>query len=247
MLSQRVLKSVVLGCFALVCCGGQFALAQDANMEKAMTAAFGSKEIKKLKIKGHEFNVKPVSTTNNGGTVTVKGQISHHLTLRDDDQVYYSFTVRADGTVESFDVNIEKSLMNRALTFAWNELKSLLKEKALGSGSDTGSTEQALGLSNELEALEKAIKLAEGKIGTGGWEKSAAAIIANVMIRANATTSARGVRVYDRVVYLRRAVERAQARPSGGVSRVTGGVFNTNGGTLNNSGSRPQVRDHRNR
>lgn len=247
MSSRNGWKFVVLGSFALVCLGGQAASAQDANMEKAMTAAFGSKEIKKLKIKGHEFNVKPVKSENSGGTVKVKGQISHHRTWQDDDQVYYSFTMRADGTVESFDVNIEKSLMHRALVFAWEQLKDLLKEKLKDGGGigNTGSTQQGLSLSNELQALEQAIELAEKKIGTGGWEKSAAAIVANVMIRAKTSTSGR---VYDRVNYLRSAVKRAPSRrPAGGVTRVIDGTFNVNSSTLNNSGGRPQVRDHRNR
>jgi hypothetical protein len=95
---QSVGKWVLLGCVALAG-SGPAAKAQDANMEKAMTAAFGNKEIKKLKVKGHEFNVKPIKSESSGGAVKVSGQISHHRSLQDDDQVYYSFTIRADGTV----------------------------------------------------------------------------------------------------------------------------------------------------
>lgn len=215
-------------------------------MEKAMTAAFGSKEIKKLKVKGHEFNVKPVKVESTANGVKVSGQLSHHRSLQDDDQVYYSFTIRSDGTVEAFDVTVEKSLMSQALRFAWNELKSLLKAKA-GGGSNLSSTEQGLSISSELEALEQAIKLAEGKIGTGGWEKASAAIIANVMLRANASTSARGVRVYDRVNHLRRAVEREARRPAAGGSPAVARPFGAKVTSATGATSAPLVRDQRRR
>lgn len=236
MLSQHFCKYVVLASFVLVCCGASTALA-DKNMEKAMTAAFGSKEVKKLKIKGHEFNVKPVKTEKTSSGVKVTGQISHCLTWQDDDQVYYSFTIKADGTVESFDVNIEKSLMHRALVFVWDELKDAIR-KELTDSDQTGSTKQGLSLSNELAELEKAIQLAESKIGTGGWQKAAASIVANVMIRSKPTATGR---VYDRVGYLRGAVARAKARASRNTTKVVRGT------TLNTGSSRPNVRDHRNR
>src|SRR5215203_319267 len=104
MLAKNVGKCVLLCCFTFACLG-QAASAQDASMEKAMTAAFGSKEIKKLKVKGHEFNVKPIKSEKIGGDTKVSGQISHHRSLQDDDQVQYSFTIRADGKVESLDVS----------------------------------------------------------------------------------------------------------------------------------------------
>jgi hypothetical protein len=184
-------------------------------MEKAMTAAFGSKEIKKLKVKGHEFNVKPVKSESSGGAVKVTGQISHHRTLQDDDQVHYSFTIGADGKVTNLDVNIEKSLMHKVLGLVWDEvLKEVLSGDATSSdGSGKETAEQALSASDELKSLEEAIKLAESKIGTGGWEKSAAAIVANVMIRSK-PTSARSARVYDRVSHLRRTVKSNGYRPT---------------------------------
>jgi hypothetical protein len=210
---KNVWKWMALGCFAVAV---QAASAQDANMEKAMTAAFDSKEIKKLKVKGHEFNVKPVKSESSGGAVKVTGQISHHRTLQDDDQVHYSFTIGADGKVTNLDVNIEKSLMHKVLGLVWDEvLKEVLSGDATsGDGSGKGTAEQALTASDELKSLEEAIKLAESKIGTGGWEKSAAAIVANVMIRSKPATSARSSRVYDRVSHLRRMIKSDGYRPA---------------------------------
>lgn len=64
---------------------------------KAIRAALSGPEVKKIKInepnssKNHEFNIKPVSYRVFNGETTVYGQLSHHLTLRDDDQLWYTF------------------------------------------------------------------------------------------------------------------------------------------------------------
>ncbi|MGY4556897.1 hypothetical protein ACVW18_003203 [Bacillus thuringiensis] len=55
---------------------------------------------KKIKVFEHEFNVKEIEVVNLGaGKKYVKGQISHHLSFRPDDQFYYEFTVQ-DGSWE---------------------------------------------------------------------------------------------------------------------------------------------------
>jgi hypothetical protein len=60
------------------------------SIERAMTAVFKGPEVKKLKVYDHEFNVKPAEIVRSGGEVTANGQISHHLSMRTDDQVYYT-------------------------------------------------------------------------------------------------------------------------------------------------------------
>ena len=226
MFVKNVWKCAMLGCFTFAGLG-QAAWAEDANMEKAMTAAFGSKEIKKLKVKGHEFNVKPIKSENkSGGFVKVSGQISHHRSVQRDDQVQYSFTMRPDGKVEDIDVSVDKSALLQ------------MREILNGDFIDEIRNElERLGESPiaDLNSLEDAIKLADRNIGGGGWERAAAGIIANVMIRSKTSTSARGVRVYDRVSHLRRTVERAGYRPAARgkpVDRPTGvgGVTATGGG-----------------
>ncbi|PHD55755.1 methyltransferase [Bacillus toyonensis] len=73
-------------------------LAQN-NLETAVKAALYGPEVKKIKVFEHEFNVKPIEVVDlGGGKKYVKGQISHHLSFRPDDQVYYEFTVK-DGEV----------------------------------------------------------------------------------------------------------------------------------------------------
>jgi cellobiose-specific phosphotransferase system component IIB len=71
-----------------------------SNLETAVKAALYGPEVKKNKsIFEHEFNVKPIEVVDlGGGKKYVKGQISHHLSFRPDDQVYYEFTVK-DGEV----------------------------------------------------------------------------------------------------------------------------------------------------
>ncbi|NOG26300.1 hypothetical protein [Lysinibacillus fusiformis] len=70
-----------------------------SNLEIAVNAALYGPEVKKIKVFEHEFNVKPIEVVNlGGGKQYIKGQISHHLTLRPDDQFYYEFTVK-DGKV----------------------------------------------------------------------------------------------------------------------------------------------------
>lgn len=60
-------------------------------------AALRGPELKKVKInepnssKTHEFNIKPVSYRIFNNEVTVYGQLSHHLTFRTDDQIWFAF------------------------------------------------------------------------------------------------------------------------------------------------------------
>ncbi|SHL23904.1 hypothetical protein SAMN04487918_1011834 [Bacillus sp. bc15] len=70
------------------------------NLETAVQAALNGPEVKKIKVFEHEFNVKEIEVVNLGaGKKYVKGQISHHLSFRPDDQFYYEFTVQ-DGSWE---------------------------------------------------------------------------------------------------------------------------------------------------
>lgn len=164
------------------------------TMERAMSAVFGKKEIKKLKFNGHGFNVKPAKFTKSGGKLTIKGRISHRLRFRPDDQVDYTLVVNADGSFGEVTVKVKKHWLNKALSRAWKEIKKLIKEeieKELGGGV-TGMNTSALkklSAAKQVEALEKALATVEKEIGTGGWQKEAAKIIANIMVRAEASRS----------------------------------------------------------
>jgi uncharacterized protein with LGFP repeats len=64
-----------------------------ATMSDAVKAALFGPERKKLKIYDHEFNVKPAQPEKQGNRLLVNGQLSHHLSFRPDDQVYYVITI----------------------------------------------------------------------------------------------------------------------------------------------------------
>ncbi|PEF32694.1 methyltransferase [Bacillus wiedmannii] len=77
------------------------------NLDKAVQAALLGPEIKKLKVFDHEFNVKPAYISKKGNQTVVNGQISHHLSYRLDDQVYYQF-VKENGEIKNLEIKIDR-------------------------------------------------------------------------------------------------------------------------------------------
>lgn len=214
MLGQKNLKWATLIAVMLTSLLMSKSASADEKMERAMKAVFGKKQVKKLKIKGHEFNVKPAKFQTSGKKFIIKGQISHRLRWRDDDQVYYTIEMDMSGRITDLQIKVKKSKVQSVLKAGWKVVKEILRKKA---EEKWGNTSQKLSFSDELKAREEAIKLAEKKIGTGGWEKAAACIIANVMVRAKPTSRARA---YDRVRFLRKLNKaRVNLKRRGRVSR----------------------------
>ncbi len=77
------------------------------SMDKAVQAALGGPEIKKLNVLGHEFNVKPAGITKKNELTVVDGQISHHLSWRPDDQLYYHIE-KENGEVKKVEIKIDR-------------------------------------------------------------------------------------------------------------------------------------------
>jgi hypothetical protein len=185
------LRTKVLGvCAALFLSAGP-AAAADPNMQTAMDAVFGKTgEKKKLKIGGHEFNVKPAKiSTKPDGTVVITGQISHHLTLRDDDQVYYTIEKKS-GQVVKLDVRVSESKMQKVLGALKKEVIDALVNKITGGGGGGGGGETkpqpepkdpAAKLALMTKQLEQVDQLA-GK----GWGDAVKTILGNIAIRADA-------------------------------------------------------------
>lgn len=74
-------------------------------------AVSDKKETKKVKTyNGHEFNIKPVSVARlaGGRGFQIKGQLSHHLSWRKDDQYHYTVEIKPDGTITKFDEKIDR-------------------------------------------------------------------------------------------------------------------------------------------
>lgn len=77
------------------------------SIERAMKAVFKGPEAKKLEVMDHEFNVKPAEIQRNGKRRTANGQISHHLSFRTDDQLYYTIVKEGD-VVKSQEIRISR-------------------------------------------------------------------------------------------------------------------------------------------
>lgn len=71
---------------------------------RALTAALVGPEKKKLKVFNHEFNVKPIERVSPAKAV---GHISHHLSFRPDDQVYYAIE-KQNGVIGKIDIEINR-------------------------------------------------------------------------------------------------------------------------------------------
>ncbi|HDR3896848.1 methyltransferase [Bacillus sp. FSL W7-1334] len=77
------------------------------NLDIAVQVALLGPEIKKLKVFDHEFNVKPAYISKKENQTVVNGQISHHLSYRLDDQVYYRF-VKENGEIKNLEIKIDR-------------------------------------------------------------------------------------------------------------------------------------------
>jgi hypothetical protein len=73
----------------------------------AIQAALYGPEKKKLKVRDHEFNVKPMEISRNSGVTAAYGHISHHLSWRPDDQVHYEI-VKERGVVKKIEMRINR-------------------------------------------------------------------------------------------------------------------------------------------
>jgi hypothetical protein len=193
-------------CFALLLlpslalCSASVARAEDPNMQKAMDAMLGKIGTQEqLKILGHKFNVRKATITNVNGKQVIKGKLSHHLRLRDDDQVHFTIT-KANGKVEKIDVKVDGSIMQGAIRAIGN----LLKDEAIKvlKTDDPPPTTDKKTATAQLETLETALAKVE-KLSGDGWEGAAKVILANLALRVDSQGN-------DTLLQLRRIV-----RPSG--------------------------------
>jgi hypothetical protein len=73
-----------------------------AALDAAIHAALKGPEKKKIKVARHEWNVKKIDITRDGGVLVVDGRsghhISHHRAWVPDDQIYFGFAIGQDGS-----------------------------------------------------------------------------------------------------------------------------------------------------
>jgi len=74
------------------------------NLDKAFQAILLGP---KLKVFDYEFNIKPAYISKMGNQTVVQGQISHHLSFRFDDQVFYRF-VKEDEVIKNLEIKIDR-------------------------------------------------------------------------------------------------------------------------------------------
>ena len=195
------------------------------DMDKAMNAVFrGKKELKDVKIKGHGFNIHPAKQTSENGILTISGKIMHRLWASDDDKVEYTVKKDATGRVHELKAEVtHRSVVRKAARWIGDKILDWIKDKLgeLVGGSKTGGGSTGNGptdgslaaLKAELRTLEQLTEKAEEQLGKKDWEAAAAAIVANIAIRAQVVVprrsrSGRTVKPFatDRLQNLRRAV-----------------------------------------
>lgn len=185
------LLTMALTVCAAVCLSPRLTAADDANMQKAMDAVYGKTGVqKKLSIRGHKFNVKPAKFTTKDGVLTIKGNVSHHLPLRDDDEIDYVIT-KKNGQILDIKIDIDRSTMQAVLKKMKDAIKVIVKEIVVEALTDSASSKSLKGSTAtrtapkaQLDLMEKALAKAE-ELSSKGWEGGVQLIIANVAIRSN--------------------------------------------------------------
>lgn len=140
------------------------------SLELAIDAALHGPERKKLKVYGHKFNVKPAEIVREGAVVRVNGQISHHLTLRPDDQVYYLIESR-NGVIVQIDVRIGPGGWVRIAAPFISALGAYFLHVAIPP--------------DKIADVGRAL----GALVGGSWESVVNVIIANIAIRVGSASA----------------------------------------------------------
>lgn len=137
--------------------------ALEAALARAVSAAMNGPEVKKLKVAGHEFNVKKATVTGGPSAMTIKGQISHHLTARPDDQVHYTVK-KSNGRVTSVDVKIDRGGIAKYVGYVSRLAKDYVNSAIPAS---------------DIESWLRNL----GRKVDGSWESSADLIVAAVAMK----------------------------------------------------------------
>ena len=161
------LLAAVLFAAAAAPAGAQIQPPYEPELAKALWATFRGPEVKDLRVRRHDFNVKQAQFQRGpGGTLTINGQLSHCLRGRTDDQVYYSIRITGR-TVTSVNLTIYRGGV--LSQFKIPEMNSRLTQ-VLRVGPLPARPETAL-----------ALRLAW--LADGSWEGAAQYLIAHIAVR----------------------------------------------------------------
>lgn len=144
--------------FALICAGA----ANAGALDDVARAAINGPEIKKLKVVGHEFNIKKadVSRMPNGDRKII-GQISHHLRMRKDDQIYYTIIKDKKGKIIKMEKVVERGGGTRTLL-------PVIQAAGIYAGKPIPA--------NAIKSLGDSF----GQLSDGEWEKAASIIVDHI-------------------------------------------------------------------
>jgi hypothetical protein len=141
-----------------------------ATLTKAADAALKGPDTH-VKVNGHDFIVKQAKVSTFSGTLIITGQISHQLTARPDDQVYYIINKRGD-TPKLVKFDIKRGGIASIVAYP-----SKLVNDAFGTSLAT--------------PIERTLRDLGAKID-GSWESSADLIVACIGLRARTWTEPSG-------------------------------------------------------
>ncbi|MAG56527.1 MAG: hypothetical protein CMJ83_09575 [Planctomycetes bacterium] len=133
--------------------------------ERAMKALFGGPKVKKLRLRGHQFNIYPAKIQKRGSQVVMSGRMSHHLRWRPDDQITYRI-VKRNGVVTSMKVKINRGGFAKLAGRYWKYLKLLNPKTALVKKGTVVSTMRKL-----------------GRLVDGNWGSASSYILATAALR----------------------------------------------------------------
>ena len=139
------------------------------EMELAVNAALYGPEKKGVSIFKHGFNVKPAQFVRNGSSLTLTGQISHRLTRRIDDQLYYTIVLE-QAVVKDIQMRIDRG--------GWTPFAAPLISGVMRYFGVPVSPDQVASVGRAL-----------GRFYDGSWESVAALIVANLGVAVSAEES----------------------------------------------------------
>jgi hypothetical protein len=196
------------------------ASAQLSSIDKIVNSALNGPEIKKAKLSKHEFNIKKVKISDYvDGVIKIEGQLSHHLSFRDDDQFYYTFEKR-DGKITKAEFKIDRGGL---APYAGKLAKEL---PVVGL------------LQEEIESFTRRL----GRKLDGSWEDEAESIAYQIALRVDPESKK------DLVVMLRKGIKVQTVKSTTAGTVVTRRPMNLGtqqNATGNITGSTPVVRDLR--
>jgi hypothetical protein len=166
--STKTLVVLLTGVSLTVASAVAYGLTQQSVMAggplgNCIQGAIKGPERKFLKIFDHEFHCKPLEKRSEGNTVRVDGHVSHHLSFRPDDQVYYTFVVAPDGSYNDLKIDINRG-----------GLAPYLSPIASAVGA-------YYGVSISPEMAETFFREA-GRLSDGSWEKVAKTIVNSIAV-----------------------------------------------------------------